>query len=403
MSIRKFFLIFVILFCFSSVSYAYDFSSGSCQEVLGSELSFAKSYVQGGDSTNCQTTANAIISTVNTQITSAGGGYSENCTPCVDYDPSNCIAFAVYWICTNSFVATLSSGQGILVAEQTVSGVTMGGESDAAAAAVASWKENSNNPYPSPPSGMTTTSQATAYVYSYGLSTGNNNTSDVKVIMWKQAGFSSTSTVVPLDGLVGNNGTSGLTQSQTTTAVQNGTGNALSSAGLTGTGVQNAISAGIHDAKVNGDLPSGGGGGGIPTDSNGHVPVDWNNNNSLKASDVQGLNGSYTGGDASGHSAYSSSLTTSSFSSTWSEIGSSFGDFKTNIQGTALYGMIGSFFDPANIGSGSAPDMSIETTYYGNHTFNLSSYSSVFLVLRSVVLIIFAYASFRVVMRGGAG
>jgi hypothetical protein len=100
--------------------------------------------------------------------------------------------------------------------------------------------------------------------------------------------------------------------------------------------------------------------------------------------------GSYTGGNGSGHSAYVPPES-NSISATWS-------NFKTDMEGTQLFGLSGSFFD--------AVPTSVEPTQididggdtFGTAHFNFDFYAPGFLILKGIILVCCSYIAVRVVI-----
>lgn len=79
-----------------------------------------------------------------------------------------------------------------------------------------------------------------------------------------------------------------------------------------------------------------------------------------------------------------------------------FNTFVTNMKSTPLYGLLGSFFNSVPIQGTSI--ISFNGGKYGHHTFDFATWSSVFLVLKALVLIIFASLSLKIIfLKGGSG
>jgi hypothetical protein len=100
--------------------------------------------------------------------------------------------------------------------------------------------------------------------------------------------------------------------------------------------------------------------------------------------------GSYTGGSGSGHGAYSAPSSTP-FATSW-------GTFKTNMQGTAMFGLASGFFT-AVPSSGQAGEYVINGgATFGSHAFQFSWLTAAFVVLRSIVIVACSYVAVRIVV-----
>lgn len=79
-----------------------------------------------------------------------------------------------------------------------------------------------------------------------------------------------------------------------------------------------------------------------------------------------------------------------------------FATFQTNMESTPLYGLLGSFF--GNVPHEGTSIIAFNGGRYGQHTVDFASWSSVFRVLKALVLIIFASLSLKIIfLKGGSG
>jgi len=311
---------------------------------------------------------------------------------CSGIRPANltldCSVYLIGACCTSNWVNAKNVLEDSIVSSGTITGVAQGSERDAAELYCNTFF--SATPYIDHSSGgYVRTDGLTGYVYTSGMGQGPN-TSIVDVNCWKRGGYARGSAVVTMESLGGSiGGTGGLTQTQAQDAFTAALGAKSLSASDLGTKMNDALDR-AHDL---GYFPAGGGsGGGTLTPEN--YP-------GLKPSDIAGT---YTGGTASDLTPYSSTKTASDFSGTWTEITDSFASFKTSAKDTGLYSTIGAFFDSGNYPApSSVPSVTMNTTSFGNHTFDFDSYSTAFLILKGVILISFSYAAFRVLMLGGRG
>lgn len=311
---------------------------------------------------------------------------------CSGVRPANltldCSVYLVGACCTENWVNAKNVLEDSIISAGTITGVTQGQEREAAEAYCTQFFNNTAYVDHSA-GGYVRTDGLTGYVYTSGMGQGEN-TAIVNANCWKRGGYARGSGVVTMESLGGSmGGTAGLTQTQ----AQDAFTAALSVKELSANELGAKMNAALDRAHELGYFPDGGGsGGGSLTPEN--FP-------GLKPSDIAGT---YTGGDGSGLTIYSNNKTAADFSDTWSEITNSFNSFKTSAKNTGLYSTIDSFFNSSNFPAPSeVPSVTMNTSSFGNHTFNFNTYSTAFLILKGVILVSFAYAAFRVLMLGGRG
>lgn len=79
---------------------------------------------------------------------------------------------------------------------------------------------------------------------------------------------------------------------------------------------------------------------------------------------------------------------------------SEFNSFKTKMENTTLYGLIGKFFKPT-IGGGSSV-FSFNAGKFGNHSYDFSSWGGIMSLLRGLVIIAFGAVAMRILFKGGS-
>lgn len=156
-----------------------------------------------------------------------------------------------------------------------------------------------------------------------------------------------------------------------------------------GTGIQ-----GINDK-----LAAIGGGGTI----NGDVTV--NVDNSGVITELQTIrndlnSGTYTGGDGSGLDAYSAGGTggEAEVAAKFSFVGEKFNTLKTRVQSTQFVSGFQGFF---HLPAGSTSVISFDGGIYGNHSYDFASWGSIFIVVKSILLVTVSYACVRILVLKG--
>jgi hypothetical protein len=226
---------------------------------------------------------------------------------------------------------------------------------------------------------------------SYVSTVNSDGTETLGVDCWKISQNSpSGGSVVPYGGAgtTGGGGSGGLTQDQTATAVQTGTGTALTNSGLTGDILGQKMKDAFDYAKQQGDFSSGGGG--LTADQASGI-----------ANPVAGT-GDFvapTAPDASSFQldAGSASALSSSFTST---VSSSFSTFSGAAKSTGVGSLISSFFGNVPAMGGTVPIVIDGGTTFGSHSLDLASiFTPVPMgILHSVILVLFGYLSIRVII-----
>jgi len=313
---------------------------------------------------------------------------------CVGSRPMNltmdCSVYLIAACCDTAWVNAKNILEDTIISSGTITNVPQGSERDAAESYCnnffngTSYVDHSGD-------GYVRTDGLTGYIYTSGM--GNDAyTSIVNANCWKRGGYARGSGVVTMESLGGSSGGTGGGLSKADT--QDALALALAGKNLSASEIQGSMNNALDRAHELGYFPAGGGSGGSSDLTVANYP-------GLKPSDI---GGSYSGGDASGLTAYSSTKTVSDYSSSWSEITDSFASFKASAKETGLYSTIGAFFDTGNYPAPSGvPSVSFNTTFFGNHSFDFGNYSTALLILKGVILISFGYAAFRILILGGRG
>jgi len=276
----------------------------------------------------------------------------------------------------------------------TLSGVTLGEESIAAQAAFDIYKTGTTlNP---PSADFQLTGEFEGFIYSSDTPASSGFV-DVNVTMWKRGYYTragtASGTTVPIENLGSSGGASGgLTQAQAKAAFLE----ALQTDGLTG--IQNAVDAAIA-GKLGADSikqaflealqESGISGGGLD-----QAEAEQAFEQALE----HALAGVYSGGDASGKEPYQLGSKQRAFADV-------FGNFKTAMQSTSLFNMQSNFFGGLS-GASSSSVIAFGTSTYGSHTVDFSAepWSSVFAVLRGIIMVVLSYVSLKIlILKGGGG
>ena len=309
-------------------------------------------------------------------------------------DPSGYLTFVpvvsvVTALCDAAQCDNLNNYQQSTIDKSTLTGVAIGGEQAAADA----YCQSSSVAYAAPQTGYLRTGGlgGTEADVSLGAVQG---TVDVTVRCWKRGQYTLPSgTIIPLAGLPGGSGGSG----------SGGGGNPLdsgvSSAGSPKGGIYDPLwTANINQGPIgNAGDPlfvtttnpgSGGGGGG-----------------GIGVGDLQngmGDTSSYTGGSNVGAFNPASGINTTDQS--FAAMKTNFDTFKTGLASSSLFSAHATFFSAAaGVGTGTAPKITVNGGHtFGSHDFDFAIYTPWLLILKSVVLVVFAFISIRiVVLKGG--
>jgi len=89
-----------------------------------------------------------------------------------------------------------------------------------------------------------------------------------------------------------------------------------------------------------------------------------------------------------------------SYSSSKFSLSGRFGGFVDAMKGTSLFSIPGQF--SSSIPTGGTSTMSFDGGRFGQHTFDFSTFSTVFAVVKSLFLIICSWVSLRIISKGGA-
>ena len=401
-NIIKSLLIFLVIFVFYQKSWA----ACICTDVNGVVECYPACVQYCDTGTGFKSTPRLIYN--------PGGGYGS--TPCTDavtalqtselarseYSGGNCTivhsevtdscSMVVFSICCDEeFITAVKKMEVTVYQHHIYTDVDPGAEADSAKLAFNAF--SAAHGYPNPTgSGMVRTDGLEGYAYvSSQAPDGEHVTIDVD--MWKRGVYAPTGTTATIESITGGGGSGGgLTQEQLTSGVTS----SLNTAGMTAAALKDKMDLAFDRAHALGYMNS--------------VP-NWTGFPGITAADYPGLKpldiaGTYSGGDASGHDTFALN---EGESSGWSNffkdaISTPFSDFKTNMQGTGMYGAVSGFFDPGQLPLGDLPaPVSIVTTYFGTFNFDYTRYASLLNILKAVVLISFGYARVKIVMKGGGG
>lgn len=270
--------------------------------------------------------------------------------------------------------------EGAVTGSANLVGVDLNVVSDSANAAYNTWFDGTGNP--TCPTGSHLGSISSGYIKkeNTGVVAG---TADVSLAYYKRAvcttDGSPAGTLAPISELFSGSGS--------------GSGSGTST-DMTAT---NSLLTEIRDNTV------GGGSGGTPVDL---TPVTTGLSNVQgQVSDVgtkidglsSKLDGVYTGGDGSGKSPATIDKTTKE-TEFLDNAETEFTGFQTSVKGTALYNSIGTFFN--GVPSGGSSVFSVNAGQFGNHTIDLAEFSSVWNVIKALVLIVCSYVAIKIIFLG---
>ncbi|MBF0330157.1 MAG: hypothetical protein HQL10_13465 [Nitrospirae bacterium] len=276
---------------------------------------------------------------------------------------------------------------------ETITGVAIGSEREAALAAMEAFK--STHPFPSAQPGYVRVDMLEGSAYSSRMN-DNGTSALVDFVAWRRANFvkMDNGTVVPLESLTGGTGGSGsgggLSKSDTTQAFKDALG------GDNLTAVANAVAAGFGSKLGASDIKQ------AFKDAldNGSFKGGISKQEAQDAFDAAmgkyfGDNRSYSLGSSFNEGTYTKPERYSkTLSTVWS-------DFKTNISGTALFSVPSQFFGGLTVNNPSSV-ISFSAGRFGNFSYDFASMSSTWLILKSSLLICFAYASVKIIVLKGA-
>lgn len=301
--------------------------------------------------------------------------------------------------CTNDLMGTsvIDCGlnvpgeyEGAVVGGTTIPDMSLNGLKDAENAAYDAWYASTGVATCEP--GTSPAGVSTGYVVYEGTGvspgTGNANLGFYKRVHCVANGASSTG-LQPIDTLFVGGGGGGGSVDLTTTNTAIGETNRLIGEGNAESVKQTTALQGIKTAiEQQGPNTAGGTG--------GTVNVDMTATNDLLTSINSKMDGVYTGaGPVTG--AVDTSLRESNF---LNNAKNEFTGFQTSVKGTALYNSIGTFFN--GLPAGGASVFSVHTGRLGNHSIDLADYSTVWNIIKALILIMCSYVSIKIIFLGRA-
>lgn len=286
--------------------------------------------------------------------------------------PKAPVTSKVKLICDASLCDGIDSYEETIVNKGTVANVPLGGEKEAADSFMNSTV--ASQPYNTPATGFVRTDGIMGNGWIASMSAGTN-TVDLIVTAWKRGGYQiQGGDVIPLAALAGG-GTGG--------------GGWGTGSGGTGGGVGGGTDSGVSSLSS----PKG-----TAADPLNVAIQQPKNNPDTRQMDR-------TGQAQSGDNIWDMAPGVASVSDSVNNMKTSFSTFVTNMKGTSLFSLHSSYFTASNAIGSTAGTTVIKggATFGGDHEFKYDFYAPFLLILKSVVMVIFAFLSVRVVvLKGGS-
>lgn len=279
------------------------------------------------------------------------------------------------------------SNVGNTVGTIVLNSVPLGTEGTAARDAFLTW--NTTSLVPNCPTPYVRGATGEGYAFTSTMSPTNPSLSDLNITVWKRSDCSPTgasTTLTPIPSLGGGGSTDMTATNNLLTQIQSNT------SGL--------VSPGAIDVNI----VSGGGGGGGSTDmtATNNLIAATNTGIAGVGSSIDAMSakfdGVYTGGDGSGQPVPVIDKTGKETAFLDSSL-IGYNDFQASVKSTPLYNSLGTFFNGVP-SVGGISTFTVSAGRLGSHSIDLSSYGTVWNIIKALVLIVCSYVSVKIIFLG---